>query len=295
MFRIKLMIIVCSLACGQVTMPAGHGDAALPDSGDGASDAADAADAAPPDGSTIRVPGCPAVQTFELSWGTPVKMSMSDTQYRELWPSISCDDKELYYTRVWEGGYIRKLYVARRGHRGEPWSLAVPVEAGGENARDPEIAPGGKELYYNTETDLFVLRRDELDAPWVESTDTFRGRSPAVSGDGLTLYYIDSWDGYKLMRRRRSDLQADWGSSETVMVPNGWRYQQVTVSPDGTTLLLFQPPDASSPRVVALRDSTWMELPALASAIPNITCDLSWHGDLICSDTHDLFYIPNTK
>jgi hypothetical protein len=273
-------------------MPAGDGDATVPDSGDGAGDAAGAYDAAPPDASPIVVPGCPVPQPFELSWGTPAKMSISEPLYRELWPSISCDDKELYYTRILDGGITQELYVARRGRLGEPWSVAAPVNAGGESARDPEIAPGGKELYYNTETDVLVLQRDDLSAPWVEMADTFRGRSPAVAGDGLTLYYIDSWDRYKLMRRRRPDLQSNWGLAETVTVPNGWRYQQVTASPDGTTLLLFQPLEVASPRVMALRGSTFVDLSGLESVS---NCDFSWHGDLICSDNHDLFYMPNTS
>jgi hypothetical protein len=289
MFRIKFMIIMCSLGCGQVTMPPGEGDAVAPDFPDSdASDAMDIADAAFPDSRPVPVPDCPELQPFELSWGTPVPMSVSDVQKRDLWPSISCDDKELYFTQV--AGLGQKLFVARRAHRGEPWSVPQEVAAGGDSAREPEIAPGGKELYFNTETALRELQREDIDTPWVEVGENITGRSPALTGDGLTLYYIDAWNRYQLMRRQRSDLESTWGPEEPVRVPNDWRYQQVTASPDGSTLLLFQPVDLGNPWVVAVRDSTWVELPELNGVY---NCDLSWHGDLVCSDNYDLIYIPN--
>lgn len=285
-----------SLGCGVVTMPDLDPDGMAPDGmfSDGTSDSAsfdagmsgsDAVDSA----ITSR---CPVPGEFSLSWDAPVKIPIS-TASLEYSPTISCDDKELYFHRL--NGEHFDIYMARRSTPGAPWAAATAIGFGIGSERDPEIGPefpGRTELYYTRDQIIHVARRSDPDMPWSESGDEsdelFGGSSPALSGDGLTLYYIHE---YQLERRRRASPDDPWGSAEIIPMP--FRYQQVTVSADGSAFLVSLPLESAAARVQARRvPGEWVAVPELDSMK---SCDFTWQGDLLCSDSMDLYYVPNRQ
>jgi hypothetical protein len=273
--------------CGQVSMPYFEPDGMSPDgSGDsGDSDATHTGnDADSIDSNTMS--SCPVPGEFAVSWGVPVKIPLSAAE-RKWAPSVSCDDKELYFHGL-SGTY--DIFMARRSTAAAPWSTAVAIGFGAGDEREPEIAPDGVELYYTRNQTIYRATRSDPDTPWVEADELFGGASPSVSGDGLSLYYIHD---YRLERRRRDNLNDTWGAPEVIPTPSGTRYQRVAISAEGSTILLLQPVELAAPRVKAKRaPNDWVDVPELDAMT---SCDFTWQGDLLCSDSSDLYYIPNRQ
>jgi hypothetical protein len=235
------------------------------------------------DGTIIS--SCPPPGEFAVSWGTPVKIPIS-TAEREWAPSISCDDEELYFHGI-SGTY--DVYMARRSTAAAPWSPAMVIGFGAGDEREPEIAPSGVELYFVRNQTIHRAVRPDPDTPWVESDMLFGGASPSLSGDGSSLYYIHE---YRLERRQRSSQDGVWGAPEVLATPSG-NYQRVAVSADGSTVLLLQPVELAASRVKAKRGTNdWIDVPELNTMT---SCDFTWQGDLLCSDSQDLYYIPNRQ
>jgi hypothetical protein len=236
--------------------------------------------------SNNTISNCPVPGEFAVSWGTPVKIPIS-TSERKWAPSISCDDTELYFHGL---SNTYDVYMAQRSAAAAPWSTARTIGFGAGDEREPEIAPGGMELYYTRNQTIYRATRPDPDTPWVESDELFGGASPSVSGDGLSLYYIHE---YRLERRRRGKMDGAWGASEVISTPNGVRYQRVAISAEGSTILLFQPVELTASRVKAKRaPNDWVDVPELNAMT---ACDFTWQGDLLCSDSQDLYYIPNRQ
>jgi hypothetical protein len=268
-------------------MPDLEPDGMLPDGPEnsGDSDAAQAGN----DGNSIDsniISNCPAPGEFSLSWGTPVKIPTGTTE-RKWAPSISCDDRELYFHGMSD---TYDVYMARRSAAAAPWSVAMAIGFGLGDERDPEVVPGGVELYYTRNQTIYRAARPDPDTPWIEGDALFSGASPSVSGDGLSLYYIHE---YRLERRQRGNLDGAWGAPEVIPTPSGARYQRVAISADGSTILLLQPVELGASRVKAKRATNdWVDVPELDAMT---SCDFTWQGDLLCSDSLDLYYIPNRQ
>jgi hypothetical protein len=98
-------------------------------------------------------------------------------------------------------------------------------------------------------SDLFTARRSAIDAPWStpmnlsvlnSSADDL---SPALSGDGLEMYFASTRSGpgpSNLFVTRRAAITAPWGAPQLVPAPvnlSGVRTRDPSLTPDGLTLM----------------------------------------------------------
>lgn len=242
-------------------------DAAIADGGADASPTIDA------------LPDAPWPDAAPGQWGTPeYVLNINTSNTWELQPSASADHLELYFARTLPGVENFDIYVTTRNSTTELWSLASKVDAladTGASESSPEVSPDKLELYVVIDNMIHRSTRSSTISAWTTPSLVFigSGRSPALTGDGLTMYYIGS--GYSVKKRVRTATTASWGVQQDVAIPGDPSYNSVSVSADELHLLLSSVVSSGIPEVVELsRDATsdpWgnlAEVPTLTDLNP---------------------------
>jgi len=163
----------------------------------------------------------------EFVIGERVKVPNVNTEYGELEPCISADDKDLYFRSNRPGGRGNwDIWVASRDSVFHPWKTPAnlgPIVNDKYHIECPSISADGLKLYFSssrpgvvgwegidTDYDIWVTKRETKDSPW--SIPTNSGELalvnsaeveglPSISADGLELYFyrggdilVSSWD-----------------------------------------------------------------------------------------------------
>lgn len=162
-------------------------------------------------------------------WSEPENLGPNiNTEFWESSPSLSPDNRVLYFSSNRPGGYGGKdLYVSYRNAEGK-WSLAQnmgpTINTSGDELA-PFIHPDNQTMYFTSDglpgyggSDIFVLRK-KVDGKWGDPENlgypinTIENEgSLAVSADGLTAYYasdrVDSRGGLDLYKfEMRPDIR----------------------------------------------------------------------------------------
>jgi len=225
-------------------------DAAMPD-------AAPHPDSAPPP------PDAPPVVR---EWAVPEIVANINEHDDELYPAISANGLDLYFSRSRRGeSFTYELYVARRPGVGQPFGMPQPLTD--LNTPDNELwavpSPSDLELYFSRNGALMVSRRSNPASTWTEEINTRLTTSGPVSftADGLTMYTtrrcppeVNSGFGPCLFKSKRSEIGGDWSAWEYLKWPGEEtetnRWNNAHISTDGLRMLLSSPFSASGVRVL---------------------------------------------
>ncbi len=195
--------------------------------------------------------------TVDSEWGVPIKLSsLVNTREREYSPSISVDGLSLYFARGWlSGGANQRIYVTSRATKDDDWGIPVSVGAAVNNHRAfyPCISTDELELYFSSDrpggyggVDLWVTTRATVNDEWatpvnlgptINSSDGLHW--PAISPDGLLLFFMSASDGPNVARRATRD--DPWGppiNLARVLNGTGW-VAGAKVSFDGSALYFY--------------------------------------------------------
>lgn len=249
-------------------------DDAAPGDAWGTSDASTSADATALDASSDAAPN---VDAGAPAWGTPqYVLNVNTGGADEVHPSATSDQLELYVVRDNLGEY--DVWVSKRDTPSEPWGVTERVDSLSETGIDefsPEPSPNGLELYVTINNLIHRATRSSVDTAWSAPLLQFAagGRSPALTGDGLKMYYVGS--GYSVKVRTRTSIDASWGAAADVIVPGDPKYDSVSVSADDRRLLLSSPVEFGIPEAAELVRATpedaWgsiLEVPTLTGLDP---------------------------
>ncbi len=203
--------------------------------------------------------------TLELDphgiFGKPVNAGPTiNSPHAEWYPSISADDRALYFVSDRPGGPGNwDIWMATRPSADGDWS--VPVNLGppvNTSASEwfPSISADGLELYFCRgdwgQGDLYVATRRSPDEPWQAVAKLPDGinvadddYSPLISFDGLSLYFISKRLGgpgdIDIWLSRRSTPDVEWGCPEPLPWPINSPHKEghKCLSSDGL-ILFFQ-------------------------------------------------------
>jgi Tol biopolymer transport system component len=148
----------------------------------------------------------------EDEWGPAVNLGPTVNSGGYDWgPSISTDGLELYFHS--RRGYVNyDIWVTRRASKNDPWQEPVnlgPVVNTTEHENFPCISANGLSLYFASsrpgglgEHDIWVTMRTTKDDVWGEPVNlgpvinsTSGEVGPAISADGLTLFFSSGFPG----------------------------------------------------------------------------------------------------
>lgn len=118
---------------------------------------------------------------------------------------------------------------------------------------DPEVSSTGLEILFFTTEGLAAARRSSAELPFEPAEAIgIQGGSPSLSGDGLSLYYVNEGD---VFRATRTEVGQPWSEGERILPTTG--FGLVDVSPDERRLLLLANPFElpSMPLLIAERSS----------------------------------------
>jgi Tol biopolymer transport system component len=145
---------------------------------------------------------------------------------------LSSDGLSLYYASNRSGGFGKgDMYVATRASRQAPWNRAAnlgPLLNTEAFEAFPAPSPDGLTLYFNRSTtfdsqdsDIWVSTRANVGDQWraprrvAGEVNSDRAEfSPALSGDGTTLYFASARDGSVEIWAARGDRTLEWGAPE---------------------------------------------------------------------------------
>jgi hypothetical protein len=241
-----------ALGCGKVdTMLAGDAGtgsivdaAALPDGG-----ASDGSGGAPDSGA----PAC--------TWGdlSPDLFAMVNGPDHEESATLTGDGLAVFFTRYpFDGAQTADIYDAGRESRDQPFSaprLVGELNSADEDELSLEISGDGLEIFFQRfSDDILGASRASSDGAFGEVAPTgLLGWSPTLSGDGLSLYFIDL-DFERVMRATRAAAGEPWDDPVDVGTAGG--FDSIDVSSDELRMLYSRAADGSSqPVAIARRDS----------------------------------------
>jgi WD40-like Beta Propeller Repeat len=250
--------------CGSINTDLGDGDdeGAEADAGPG-EDGGGGTDAGPtpPDdggdggGADSGPPAC--------DWGRPTDAPFGEINSDgfEESASLTGDGTTLLFTRFTDGDGDTDVFEATRSSEGAPFSNPQPIEElnSPELELEIEISADGREIFFlrapktGPSDTIFSARRASPGAAFGEVQSTgLIGFSPTLSGDGLTLYFIDAGLA-RIMRATRQAIGQPWDNPVEVG-PVGL-FDSIEVSPDELRLLMSRPGGAQEPVAIATRDS----------------------------------------
>ncbi|HKE14973.1 MAG TPA: hypothetical protein VKB80_08925, partial [Kofleriaceae bacterium] len=214
-------------------------DAAAPDAGGGEPDA-----------------GRPACVWGELS---PALFAMVNGPDYEESATLTGDGLAVFFTRFpLDGNGTADIYDAARESPDQPFSAPrlVGELSSDEDELSLEISGDGSEIFFQRfSDDILTASRPSGAAPFGEVAPTgLLGWSPTLSGDGLSLYFIDL-DFERVARATRTAIGEPWDSPVDVGAVDG--FDSIDVSADELTMLYSRGADGvSQPVAIARRDST---------------------------------------
>jgi hypothetical protein len=221
--------LMLAVGCGSVSESDPDAAAGAPDA---ATQAIDAPDQSQPD---APVDAALAWSAFE-----PVGVDFSGAIYT---PTVSADGLTLYFTSL---NQIFDIYYAERASTDADFGAAsiLPIaNAADEQKRYPELSHDGLELYFsNGDTGpIMVSSRATTSSPWGTPVPTgVSGNFPSISGDKLSLYYIEQLDGADGQFRRitRATVGQPWSNPTTVDLPGAIDiYSSIEISADELSVL----------------------------------------------------------
>jgi hypothetical protein len=189
------------------------------------------------------------------TWPAPTNVTELNTTSCDSGASLSHDGKTLYLasTQLDPANGLADVFVATRSGRGSPWSTPVlvaelmsPDQDGSPSLTEDERV-GIMFSTRNSGDDLFEIRRASSTDVWsppvviVELTTSSRDRSPSVSADGLTIWFISDRPGgvglNDLYEATRPDLDSPFGEPVNLAELNTPDSEDDPwVSPDGRTI-----------------------------------------------------------
>jgi hypothetical protein len=225
---------------------------------DGGTDAADVdapdVDAPSTDAASIDAPtDAPPTDAPPGAWldPSPVRGVSSDTQ-PDKHPALSDDGLTLAFGRYVDA-LGTEIFVATRASTSLPFSspIRVPELGTGQNETAPVFSTTGREIFFvrtpsgSFDDRIYVASRPSASVAWGTPSDTgLRGRSPDISGDGLTLYYVPTLDSCTgdttacVMRATRTAIGQPFGTPEEIDLPPGTSYSSIDLSNDELSILL---------------------------------------------------------
>ncbi len=165
------------------------------------------------------------------TWTPLDRLSEVSTTDREGGPTLDFGGLNLYFFRQGSGfGVYQASRPSVDQDFGKP-SLVQDVQA-----YDPELSSSGLELFGSDGQAISVYERTSTTAPFgPRSSIGLSGTSPAISEDGLALYFID-YDAASVQRVTRSTTKSPWGDPSPVLLLEG--AHSVDVSGDELRLLI---------------------------------------------------------
>jgi hypothetical protein len=137
-------------------------------------------------------------------WSTPVNVKELNTTNNEYYVTVRFDNLEIIFARDMGSPNYTELYSATRKKVTDPWGTpkALTTLNTTNYEDDPNIRGDGLELFFSSNrsgqsqaTGLWHATRKDLNSPWSapvlikEIDNTQDDHSPAISGDGLTLFW----------------------------------------------------------------------------------------------------------
>jgi len=188
-------------------------------------------------------------------WPDPTNVAELNTTSCDSGASLAHDGKTLYLasTQLDPGNGLADVFIATRSGRGSPWStpqlvseLTSPAQDGSPSLTTDERT-GIMYSARNSGDDLFESRRASAADLWttpaviLELTTTSRDRSPSVSADGLTIWFVSDRPGglglNDLYEASRPDLDSPFGAPVNLRELNTADSEDDPwVSPDGRTI-----------------------------------------------------------
>lgn len=260
---VSVWLAVVVAGCGSVNSDApdggGPGEA---DADPNAPDADPSApDAAPPD----AMPPC--------NWTAPVIVASVNSTSFEGMATESPDGLALYFTKTISLGTNSDLYVATRSGAGMPFGAPSAVsgfDTPGVFEDAAELSATGLEIFFRR-----TIAEDPMSGIWTATRPTAAGSfgaaqslgvdgySPAISADGLTLYYVSITEG-KVKAMSRASIGGLWGPPHDVLTTP---YRTIDVSGDELRILLSDGPNNFDSVPVAIATRTRKDDP-FGAAVP---------------------------
>jgi len=150
-------------------------------------------------------------------------------------PTVSADGLRLIFSSFRHNNWA--LYESQRKTTSDPWGEAVRLDASVNEtiSRFPFLTGDGLTLLYSSsrrgghgDYDIWMTSRSNRDAPWGKPENLgpnvnsgLKEESPALSPDGLTLYFATNrvGDNYDIWMSRRPTKDAAFGKAEKVPPP----------------------------------------------------------------------------
>ena len=219
------------------------------------------------------------------AWGTPQLVpELNSATLSDFKPTLRGDLLELFFYRpgLEPGG--RMTYRSIREGVGDAWSTPTS-DLGIANRGTPELSADGTEVYVVLSlNEIHRAFRPSPQYSWSAFSSMFQGQSPSISGDGLTIYYVN--DATKeIEKRQRATLAANWGGALPAGLPGNPLYLAVAVSRDERVVVLSGPVNEEPFNVEFTRETTttaWTGPSEIASLISAGNCNLATAYIMYC-------------
>ncbi|MFA6186026.1 MAG: PEP-CTERM sorting domain-containing protein [Phycisphaerae bacterium] len=135
------------------------------------------------------------------AWTTPVRLNGVNSQYPELWPTISSDGLTLYFTRGNNPShYWNQMYTATRATVSDSFSNVTQISslAGNYHVSNMWISPSNLHLYYTTTSSGWKMKestRTTTSSSWGTGIDLSELNTlgqlgdPKLSADELSIVF----------------------------------------------------------------------------------------------------------
>jgi hypothetical protein len=186
-------------------------------------------------------------QTQDAPWQEPVNLGPNINSEGGCYPSISPDEREIYFHPRWNSQVLMR---STRASKSDPWGPASEFTGLGYLACYPDISADGLSVYFTAERpggygawDIWMAKRETTDAPWGEPVnlgpnvnDSRDQYCPSISADELALFY-NNGGLRKVSVSTRSTKEDEW-APPVLLGPavNGSRAHRPEISPDGSVL-----------------------------------------------------------
>ncbi len=184
-------------------------------------------------------------KSISSAWTTPVNVKELNTTANEYYVTVRPDNLEIIFSRYIGTTTRNDLYSSTRAKTTDPWGAPVPLTVlnTANYEDDPNFRGDGLELFFSSSrtgqsqlTGLWHTTRKSLTSPWstaslVKELDTANDdHSPAISGDGLTLFFsIYNHPGgtgsSDFFRATRPDVNSPFGKFVEIKELNSRRWE----------------------------------------------------------------------
>jgi hypothetical protein len=191
------------------------------------------------------------------TWTTPLIVLNVNSATFETGPTESPDGLALFFTRILNFKNNSDIFVATRSARTSSFGTPSPLSGFDTPLLfegDPELSTSGLELFYYRAVpeypgEIWTATRGTPSSGFgAPQSLGVNGIDPNISGDGLTLYFVDPAEG-KVKAMTRAGIGGLWGPPQDVLATP---YGSIDVSADELRLLLSDGPVGFSGAPVAI-------------------------------------------